>query len=225
VLVTGPTGSGKSTTLAAIIDAINQSYAKHIITLEDPIEFVHPVKTALINQREIGRHTASFSRALRGALREDPDVIVVQEMRDPETIRMALTAAETGHLVFTTLHTTSAVQTTDRLVDAFPPEEQQQVRMALSESLKYVICQTLIPRADGWGRVAVFELLKGTLSVANMIREGKTFQLPSLMQIGKSIGMRTVDMALEELLAQKLITPEAAYVRAEKKELFEGLLG
>lgn len=224
IVVSGPAGCGKSTTMTALVNLINETKPHHIITLEDPIELVHPVKTALINQREIGRHTGSFSRALRGALREDPDVIVVQELRDPETIRMALTAAETGHLVFTTLHTTSAIQTIDRLVDAFPPEEQQQVRMSLSESLKYVICQTLIPRADGEGRVAVFELLKGTLSVGNLIREAKTFQLPSLMQIGKSIGMRTVDMALEELLALKLITPEAAYVRAEKKELFEALL-
>jgi twitching motility protein PilT len=225
IVVSGPAGCGKSTTMAALINLINETKPSHVITLEDPIEFVHPVKTALINQREVGRHTQSFSRALRGALREDPDVIVVQEMRDAETIRLALTAAETGHLVFTTLHTTSATQTIDRLVDAFPPEEQQQVRMALSESLKYVVCQTLIPRADARGRVAVFEILKGTPSVGNMIREGKTFQLPSLMQIGRSIGMRTVDVALEELLAAKLISPEAAYVRAEKKETFEKLLG
>ncbi|MFO0725325.1 MAG: PilT/PilU family type 4a pilus ATPase [Myxococcota bacterium] len=225
VVVSGPAGCGKSTTLAALINLINESRPAHVITLEDPIEFVHPVKTALINQREVGRHTRSFARALRGALREDPDVIVVQEMRDAETIRLALTAAETGHLVFTTLHTTSATQTVDRLVDAFPPEEQQQVRMALSESLKYVVCQTLIPRVDGRGRVGVYEILKGTPSVGNMIREAKTVQLTSTMQIGRGLGMRTVDMALEELLGAKLISPETAYVRAEKKELFEGLLG
>ncbi len=167
IMVSGPASSGKSTTLAAIINLINEARSTHVITLEDPIEFVHPVKTALVNQREVGKHTESFGRALRGALRQDPDVIMVGEMRDPETIRMALEASETGHLVIATMHTTSAIQTVERLVQSFPPDEQPQVRMSLSESLKWVVCQSLIPRADGVGRVAVFELLKNTFSVGS----------------------------------------------------------
>ncbi|MDP2306984.1 MAG: PilT/PilU family type 4a pilus ATPase [Pseudomonadota bacterium] len=221
IIVSGPAGSGKSTTLAALVNLINETKADHIITLEDPIEFVHPVKSALVNQREVGTHTTSFARALRAALREDPDVIVVGEMRDPETIRLALTAAETGHLVIGTLHTTSAVATVDRMVKSFPPEEQPQVRMGLSESLKYVLSQSLLPRKDGKGRVAVYEVLKGTLPVGNLIRDNKTFQIPSMMQIGRSVGMQTIDVALADLVEAGLISPEAAWRRAERPETFE----
>ncbi len=224
ILVSGPAGGGKSTTLAAIINLINETKSDHIITLEDPIEFVHPAKSALVNQREVGSHTESFARALRAALREDPDVIMVGEMRDTETVRMALMAAETGHLVVATLHTTSAVATVDRLVESFPPDEQAQVRIGLSESLKYVVSQSLVPRADGKGRVAVYEVLKGTMNVGTLIRENKTFQLPSLMQISRSHGMMTLDQSLEDLLNAGLITPEVAYARAERKETFEGHL-
>lgn len=221
IIVSGPAGSGKSTTLAAIVNLINETKADHVITLEDPIEFVHPGKSALVNQREVGTHTTSFARALRAALREDPDVIVVGEMRDPETIRLALTAAETGHLVIGTLHTTSAVATVDRMVKSFPPEEQPQVRMGLSESLKYVLSQSLLPRKDGKGRVAVYEVLKGTLPVGNLIRDNKTFQIPSMMQIGRNVGMQTVDVALADLVEAGLISPEAAWRRAERPETFE----
>jgi twitching motility protein PilT len=221
IIVSGPAGSGKSTTLAAIVNLINETKPDHVITLEDPIEFVHPVKSALVNQREVGSHTNSFARALRAALREDPDVIVVGEMRDTETIRLALTAAETGHLVIGTLHTTSAIGTVDRLVKSFPPEEQPQVRMGLSESLKYVVSQSLLPRKDGKGRVAVYEVLKGTLPVGNLIRDNKTYQLGSMMQIGRSVGMQTVDVALAELVEAGLISAEAAWRRAEKPETFE----
>ena len=192
-----------------------------MITLEDPIEFVHPPKIALVNQREVGKHTESFARALRGALREDPDVIMVGEMRDPETIRMSLEAAETGHLVIATLHTTNAIQTVDRIIGAFPPSEQGQIRMSLSESLKYVMCQSLLPRKDGNGRVAVFEILKNTLNVSNLIREDKTYQLPSMMQIGRNAGMQTVDQALMALVQGDLISAEDAWLRAEKSETFE----
>ncbi len=221
ILVSGPAGGGKSTTLAAIINLINETKSDHVITLEDPIEFVHPVKNSLVNQREVGRHTQSFARALRGALRQDPDVIMVGEMRDVDTIRMSLMAAETGHLVVATLHTTSAVATVDRLIESFPPDEQQQVRMGLSESLKYVVSQSLVPRADGKGRVAVYEVLKGTMNVGTLIRDSKTYQLPSLMQISRASGMQTLDQSLEELLDAGLITAETAYARAEKKETFE----
>ena len=224
ILVTGPAGGGKSTTLAAIINLINETKSDHIITLEDPIEFVHIAKSSLVNQREVGRHTGSFARALRAALREDPDVIMVGEMRDVETIRMAMTAAETGHLVIATMHTTSAVATIDRLIESFPPDEQAQVRMGLSESLKYVVSQSLAPRADGKGRVAVYEVLKGIMNVGTMIREHKTFQLPSLMQINRAAGMMTLDQSLEDLLEAGLITAEFAYGRAERKEAFEARL-
>ncbi len=223
IVVSGPSGSGKSTTLAAIINLINETKADHILTLEDPIEFVHPVKSALVNQREIGKHSDSFHAALRGALREDPDVIMVGELRDAETIRMALEAAETGHLVITTMHTTSAVQTVERLVTSFPPEEQMQVRMGLSEALKFVICQSLVKRKDGEGRVAVFEVLKGTFNVGNLIRDDKTYQLSSLMQIGRNVGMQTVDMALMDLVESNIITPETAWMRAEKQDMFAPL--
>jgi len=223
IVVSGPAGSGKSTTLAAIINLINESKPEHVLTLEDPIEFVHPVKVGLVNQREVGKHSTSFARALRGALRQDPDVIMVGEMRDPETIRMSLEAAETGHLVIATMHTTSAIQTVERLVTAFPPDEQAAVRMSLSESLKYVVSQSLIPRKDGVGRVAVFEVLKGTLSVGNLIRDNKTFQLPSMMQIGRSVGMQNVDMALMDLVEADLITAEVAWARADNPENFAPL--
>ena len=223
IIVSGPAGSGKSTTLSAIVNLINESRSTHVITLEDPIEFVHPVKTALINQREVGLHTESFARALRGALREDPDVIVVGELRDPETIRMALEAAETGHLVVATLHTTSAVATVDRLIGSFPPDEQGQIRMSLSESLKYVVSQSLMPRKDGTGRVALFEILKGTFSIGTLIRDDKTFQIQSLMQIGRRQGMQTVNMALLDLVEAGLISPEAAWSRSPSPAEFEPL--
>ncbi|MCB9524724.1 MAG: PilT/PilU family type 4a pilus ATPase [Myxococcales bacterium] len=222
IVVSGPSGSGKSTTLAAIINLINETKADHVLTLEDPIEFVHPVKSALVNQREIGKHSDSFHAALRGALREDPDVIMVGELRDAEVIRMALEAAETGHLVVTTMHTTSAVQTVERLVSSFPPEEQMQVRMGLSEALKFVICQSLVPKREG-GRVAVFEILKGTFNVGSLIRDDKTFQLSSMMQIGRNVGMQTVDMALMDLVESNVITPEAAWMRAENQDMFAPL--
>ncbi len=221
ICVSGPAASGKSTTLAAIVNLINETKAEHIITLEDPIEFVHPVKTALVNQREVGSHTKSFARALRGALREDPDVIMVGEMRDPETVRMALEAAETGHLVIATLHTTSAVSTVERIVKSFPPDEQAAVRMGLSESLKYVLSQQLIRRKDGEGRVAIFEVLKGTFSVGSLIRDNKSYQIPGIMQIGRKQGMQTVDMALMDLVESDLIRAEDAWLRAQKPETFE----
>ncbi len=223
IIVSGPAASGKSTTLAAIINLINEVKSSHVITLEDPIEFVHPSKTALINQRELETHTASYARALRGALREDPDIIMVGEMRDTETIRMALEASETGHLVIATLHTTSAVATIDRMITGFPPDEQGQIRMALSESLKYILCQSLLPRKDGNGRVAVFEVLKNTFNVGNLIREGKNHLIPSMMQIGRNVGMQSVDMALMDLVEEGLIAPEEAWLRAEKQEAFEHL--
>ncbi|MFO0625737.1 MAG: PilT/PilU family type 4a pilus ATPase [Polyangiales bacterium] len=224
ILVTGPAGGGKSTTLAAIINLVNESKSDHIIALEDPIEFVHPSKQSLVNQREVGRNTESFSRALRAALREDPDVIMVGEMRDLETIRMSLMAAETGHLVIATMHTTNCVATVDRLIESFPPDEQQQVRMGLSESLKFVVSQSLVPRADGKGRVAVFEVLKGSMNVSTLIRDAKTFQLPSLMQISRAQGMQTLDQSLADLLDAGLISAETAYMRAENKEQFEARL-
>ena len=223
IVVSGSAGSGKSTTLTALINLINESKPVHIITLEDPVEFVHPIKSALINQREVGSHTESFGRAIRAALREDPDVVMVGEMRDTETIRMALMAAETGHLVIATLHTTNAVQTIDRLIKAFPPEEQPQVRMTLSETLKYVVCQALLPRKDGEGRVAMFEVLKNTFSVASLIRDDKTYQVPNLMQLGFRVGMRTADVALMDLVESGLITPELAWTRATSPGEFEAL--
>ncbi len=223
ICVAGPAASGKSTTLAAIVNLINETKSDHVITLEDPIEFVHPVKTALVNQREVGSHTASFSRALRGALREDPDVIMVGEMRDAETVRMALEAAETGHLVIATLHTTSAVSTVERIVKSFPPDEQSAVRMGLSESLKYVVSQQLIRRKDGEGRVAIYEVLKGSFSIGSLIRDNKTYQIPGMMQIGRNQGMQTVDMALMDLVESDLVAPEDAWRRATKPETFEPL--
>ncbi len=223
VLVTGPTGSGKSTTLAAMIDLINQSRPEHIITIEDPIEFVHQNKRALVNQREVGRHTASFTTALRAALREDPDVILVGEMRDIETISLGLTAAETGHLVFATLHTNSAHKTIDRVIDTFPADRQEQVRAMLAESLRGVVAQQLL-RKKGGGRVAAHEILVGTPAVANLIREAKTFQIPSVIQTGKKDGMVQMDQSLLALLMASSVEPEEAYSRAHEKALFKQYL-
>jgi twitching motility protein PilT len=224
VLVTGPTGSGKSTTLAALIDYINRNRKDHILTIEDPIEFVHQNKGCLVNQREIASHTVSFATALRAALREDPDVILVGELRDLETIELAITAAETGHLVFGTLHTSSAAKTVDRVVDAFPAGQQAQIRTMLSESLKGVIAQQLLKRADRPGRIAAIEILFVTMAIANLIREGKTFQMPSIMQMSKADGMQLVDQAIMDLLMQKVVSPEEAYIKANDKKTFERFL-
>jgi twitching motility protein PilT len=202
VLVTGPTGSGKSTTLAAMIDMINSSTKKHIITLEDPIEFVHKTKNCLVNQREIGSHTKSFAAALRAALREDPDVILVGEMRDLETISLALTAAETGHLVFATLHTKSAPKTIDRIIDAFSPAQQAQIRVQLAEALQGVVSQLLLPNKDRKGRVAALEIMVATVAIRNLIREGKTHQMPSVIQTGTQLGMQSLEQALKNLVMQ-----------------------
>lgn len=210
VLVTGPTGSGKSTTLAAILDYINRTRNDHIITLEDPIEFVHQHKSCIVNQREIGVDTNSFSAGLRAALRQDPDVILVGEMRDLETISIAITAAETGHLVFGTLHTADAPQTIDRIIDVFPSEGQQQVRVQLASVMLGVMAQRLLPTADGSGRVAAIEVLVNTPAVANLIRSEKVHQIRSVMQTGKSQGMQTMEMALRELLQQRIITVDTA---------------
>jgi len=209
VLVTGPTGSGKSTTLAAMVDVINQTWDAHILTVEDPIEFVHPPKRCLVNQREVGPHTASFTNALRSALREDPDVILIGEMRDLETISLALTAAETGHLVFGTLHTSSAPKTIDRIIDVFPAGQQAQIRTMLSESLEAVVAQTLVKKKGGGGRVAACEILVGVPAVRNLIREGKLHQIPSMMQTGQRVGMQTLDMALADLVKRGMIEPTA----------------
>jgi twitching motility protein PilT len=219
VLCTGPTGSGKSTTLAAMVDYINETEDVSIITIEDPIEFVHRSKRALVNQREVGMHTQSFANALRGALREDPDVILVGEMRDLETIGLALTAAETGQLVFATLHTSSAPKTVDRVIDAFPSEQQNQVRTMLSESLQAIITQTLCKR-KGSGRIAACEVLMGVPASRNLIREGKIHQLPSVMQTGQKQGMQTLDMALQDLLARGLITREEAQAKSSNPQIF-----
>ncbi len=206
VLVTGPTGSGKSTTLAAMVDVINQTWDAHILTVEDPIEFVHRPKRCLVNQREVGPHTGSFTAALRSALREDPDVVLVGEMRDLETISLALTAAETGHLVFGTLHTSSAPKTIDRIIDVFPAAQQVQIRTMLSESLGAVIAQSLLKKKGG-GRVAACEILVGTPAVRNLIRENKLHQIPSMMQTGTRIGMQTLDMAIADLVKRGLVDP------------------
>jgi twitching motility protein PilT len=208
VLVTGPTGSGKSTTLAAMVDLVNATWDAHILTIEDPVEFVHESNRCLVNQREVGAHTDSFSNALRAALREDPDVILVGEMRDLETISLALTAAETGHLVFGTLHTSSAAKTIDRIIDVFPAGQQNQIRAMLSESLEAVIAQRLLKRKGG-GRVAACEILVGNPAVRNLIREGKLHQIPSAMQTGQQSGMVTMDMAIAELVKKGLVEREA----------------
>ena len=223
VLVTGPTGSGKSTTLCAMVDYINRNRDDHIITIEDPIEFVHENRSCLINQREVGTHTDSFKGALRAALREDPDIILVGEMRDLETVAIAIETAETGHLVFGTLHTTTAASTVDRIIGQFPSERQAQIRVMLSESLRGVISQTLC-RKIGGGRIAALEVLIVTSAVSNLIREGKTFQLPSIMQVGKAVGMVTLNDALMDLVTQKVVAPEEAYVKSVDKTGFESLL-
>ena len=223
VLVTGPTGSGKSTTLCAMVDYINRHRDDHIITIEDPIEFVHENRSCLINQREVGTHTDSFKHALRAALREDPDIILVGEMRDLETVAIAIETAETGHLVFGTLHTTTAASTVDRIIGQFPSDRQAQIRVMLSESLRGVISQTLC-RKIGGGRIAALEVLIVTSAVSNLIREGKTFQIPSIMQVGKAVGMVGLNEALMELVTQKLVAPEEAYTKSIDKTSFEGLL-
>jgi twitching motility protein PilT len=223
VLVTGPTGSGKSTTLCAMVDYINRNRTDHIITIEDPIEFVHENKQCLMNQREVHTHTQSFKDALRAALREDPDIILVGEMRDLETVAIAIEMAETGHLVFGTLHTTTAASTVDRIIDQFPTDRQAQIRTMLSESLKGVIAQTLC-RKIGGGRVAALETLIVTSPISNLIREGKTFQIPSMMQVGKASGMVTLNDALMDLVTKKLVEPREAYLKAVDKSGFEALM-
>jgi twitching motility protein PilT len=222
VLVTGAAGSGKSSTLAALIEIINKSRKDHIITLEDPIEFVFEPKKANVTQRQVELHTQSWANALKASLREDPDIIMVGEMRDLETMRLAVTAAETGHLVLGTLHTTSAARTIDRLLDVFPPKEQSQIRAMVSESLRGVVSQQLIPRADGNGRVVAAELLITTPAVSNLIRDKKTFKLQSVMQTGRRLGMQMMDDSLANLLAQGLITEEQARFRAQNPKRFAG---
>ncbi|MCB9495894.1 MAG: type IV pilus twitching motility protein PilT [Fibrobacteria bacterium] len=223
VLVTGPTGSGKSTTLSALIDLVNRERNDHIITIEDPIEFVHPNKGCLINQREVKIHTKSFSSALRAALREDPDIILVGEMRDLETISIAIETAETGHLVFGTLHTSTAPSTVDRLIDVFPADRQDQIRVMLSESLKGVIAQTLC-RKKGGGRAAAYEILIGTAPVSALIREGKTFQIPSIMQTGKKFGMCTLNDSLVKLVKNGKVEAKEAFIKAVDKSGLVGLM-
>lgn len=220
VLVTGPTGSGKSTTLAAIIDYANRMRYDHIITIEDPIEFVHEPKNCLINQREVGTHTKSFANALRAALREDPDIIMIGEMRDLETISLALEAALTGHLVFATLHTISAAQTVSRIVDAFPPEERDQIRVSLSEALRAVISQTMFKRIDRPGRIVAMEIMIATPAIRNLIRENKIHQIPSMIQMGRKYGMMSLDDCIMEYLNNKWISPEEAFIKAVDKSRF-----
>ena len=222
VLVTGPTGSGKSTTLAAMVDYVNENEMGHILTVEDPIEFVHQSKKCLINQREVGPHTLSFQNALRSALREDPDVILVGEMRDLETIRLALSAAETGHLVFGTLHTSSAAKTVDRIVDVFPAAEKEMVRSMLSESLRAVISQTLCNTKDEQGRVAAHEIMIGTPAIRNLIRENKVAQMYSAIQTGQNIGMQTLDQNLQDLVRRNVISVNEARSKASNKDSIMG---
>ena len=222
VLVTGPTGSGKSTTLAAMLNHLNESQYAHVLTVEDPIEFVHESKKCLINQREVGPHTHSFANALRSALREDPDVILVGELRDLETIRLAMTAAETGHLVFGTLHTSSAAKTIDRIIDVFPGEEKEMIRAMLSESLVAVISQMLCKLRDGTGRVAAHEIMIGTPAIRNLIRESKVAQMYSAIQTGNSAGMQTLDQSLADLVRRNLISRGEARGKAKVPENFQG---
>lgn len=224
VLVTGPTGSGKSTTLAAIIDYANKNRRDHILTIEDPIEFVHESQGCIVNHREIGIHTQSFAAALRGALREDPDIILVGEMRDLETIRLAVEAAATGHLVFGTLHTENAAKTVDRVIEVFPHQEQAQIRNTLSTALRVVVAQNLFRRIDQKGRCAALEILVCTSAIANLIREAKTFQIASMIQTGKAVGMQTLDDAIQDLLNKKWIAPEEAYEKSIDKARFSKLL-
>jgi twitching motility protein PilT len=225
VLVTGPTGSGKSTTLAAMLDLINDTRQEHILTIEDPIEFLHKHKQCVVNQRELGADAQSFSLGLKAALRQDPDVILVGEMRDLETISTALTAAETGHLVFATLHTQDTAQTVDRIVDVFPPDQQQQVRVQLSVALQGIVTQQLLPRADGQGRVVACEVLMPTPAVRNLIREGKTHQIYSALQTGGQFGMQTMDAALAQLVREHKITRELAEARSSAPEELRRLMG
>ncbi|MBK4738245.1 type IV pilus twitching motility protein PilT [Noviherbaspirillum pedocola] len=222
VLVTGPTGSGKSTTLAAMVNHVNENEYAHILTIEDPIEFVHESRKCLINQREVGPHTHSFSNALRSALREDPDVILVGELRDLETIRLALSAAETGHLVFGTLHTSSAAKTVDRIIDVFPGDEKEMVRAMLSESLQAVISQSLLKTKDGLGRVAAHEIMLGTPAIRNLIREAKIAQMYSAIQTGANLGMQTLDSNLADLVRRNVISAAAARAAAKMPENFPG---
>ncbi|MGA2801406.1 MAG: type IV pilus twitching motility protein PilT [Verrucomicrobiota bacterium] len=224
ILVTGPTGSGKSTTLAAMTDYANANRKDHIITLEDPIEFVHQSKNCLVNHREIGLHTKSFASGLRGALREDPDIILVGEMRDLETIELAITAAATGHLVFGTLHTQSAAKSVDRVIDVFPAEQQNKIRQTLSEALKGIVAQTLFKRIDKKGRIAAFEVLVFNTAVANLVREGKTHQIQGMIQVGKKIGNQPLDDHIMEHVRMKRISPEEAYEKALDKKKFRALL-
>lgn len=224
VLVTGPTGSGKSTTLAAMIDHANKNRQDHILTIEDPIEFVHQSQGCIVNHREVGIHTQTFAAALRAALREDPDIILVGEMRDLETIRLAVEAAATGHLVFGTLHTVSAMKTVDRIIEVFPPEEQNQIRNTLSTSLRIVVAQNLFKRIDKPGRCAALEILVCTTAISNLIREAKTVQILSQMQMGKKYGMQTLDDAILEILNKKMISVEEAYDKAIDKTRFAPLL-
>lgn len=221
VLVTGPTGSGKSTTLAAVIDRVNETRDAHIITLEDPIEYLHPHKRSMVNQREIGVDTRSYADALRAALREDPDVILVGEMRDHETISVAVTAAETGHLVLSTLHTIGAASTVDRIIDVFPPYQQQQIRVQLSNVLEAVISQQLLPRADGRGRAAAFEVLHANTAVRNLIREGKSHQIANIMQTNRRLGMITMDDAIAQLVREGIVTRQTAASCAQDKDSME----
>jgi twitching motility protein PilT len=220
VLVTGPTGSGKSTTLAAIVDEANRTRKEHILTIEDPIEFVHKSEKAVVNHREVGIHTKSFSAALRGALREDPDIILVGEMRDLETIALAIEASSTGHLVFGTLHTSSAAKTVDRVIEVFPVTQQEQVRNTLSDGIRAVLSQTLFKRIDKKGRIVALEIMIANPAVRNLIREGKTFQIPSMLQTGKKFGMQTLDDSIMGLLTKKIISPDDAYTKAIDKARF-----
>ncbi|WP_326998996.1 type IV pilus twitching motility protein PilT [Curtobacterium sp. Leaf261] len=224
VLVTGPTGSGKSTTLAALIDLVNETRADHIVTVEDPIEFMHEHKRAIINQREVGADTHSFANALKHVLRQDPDVILIGELRDLETISVALTAAETGHLVFATLHTQDAPGTIDRVIDVFPPHQQGQIRTQLATTLQGVVCQTLVPKATGTGRVVSTEIMRTTPAIGNLIREGKTYQITSAMQAGKDLGMHTMDQDLADLVNVGTITRKAAMEKVHDKEGFDRLV-
>jgi len=224
VVVTGPTGSGKSTTLAAMVDYANKNRRDHIITVEDPIEFVHESKNCLVNHREVGIHTKSFAAALRGALREDPDIVLVGELRDLETIELAITAASTGHLVFGTLHTQSAGKTVDRIIDVFPAEQQNKIRATLSEALKGIVAQNLFKRIDKKGRVAALEILVFTTAIANLVREGKTHQIPGMIQVGKKHGNQPLDDAIMEHLRMKRISPEEAYDKALDKKKFRTFL-
>jgi twitching motility protein PilT len=219
ILVTGPTGSGKSTTLAAMVDYLNNTFEGHILTIEDPVEFVHASKKCLVNQRELGPHTHSFANALRSALREDPDIILVGEMRDLETIQLALTAAETGHIVFGTLHTSSAPKTVDRIIDVFPPIQQAQIRAQFAESIEAVITQTLLKQKTG-GRIPALEIMTGTTAIRNLVREGKIHQIPGTMQVSQKDGMQTMDMALQNLFTRNLVTKEEAQAKSMTPNLF-----